>query len=687
MSTIDYNVAGGACILRLNAPPVNAFNFAMLEQLQAAIERANDDTEVTRIIIAGDEHHFSAGADITLLRDIVSAEDAIRMSRVFQQTFAGVETSAKPVVAAMSGNVMGGALELGIACHFRVCTGRSKFSMPEVRLGINPGAGGTQRLPRLIGVGPALKMMLTAAPIGAHKAIAMGLVDAVSESSDLIETARKLELPAGPPPQTRNRVDRINDPVENAVAFAESEQSLATGRLELIAPGQIFGAVRSGLIDSFDAGLRTEQEAFAACLDTLATRNMIHVFFAVRGTAKQAECDDAGPAEIERSAVVGMGSMGTGIAHALIIAGVPVTVLDQDEEIVRKGLARIESSIRKRVEAGKLAEERATAMLGLIRTATGPSDLGDADLVIEAVFEDTEAKRTVIGSIEEACRDDAIIASNTSTISLDVLAEGMKRPERLIGLHFFNPAQRMPLVEVIRREKTPAGIASAAMRFAKSIRKTPILVRNREGFAVNRLVIPYLNEAFRLLEDGADPRTVDQAMVDFGFPMGPFILIDMAGIDILAVTSDVLSSAFPSRGGLPTVAAALVKEGCFGQKSGGGVYRYEKGSRKPQNSDVTSRIIGETRSRNENSPTAVNTNEIVDRLVLGMVNDAFHVIQEGVVDREVDMDAATVLGMGFPDFRGGVLKYAHDRGLDDIRTRLEKLAERYGERFTPCMNQ
>ena len=685
MSMIEYNESDGVCLLRLTAPPVNALSFELLEQLKTVIERANADGGVARIVIIGDAHHFSAGADIKLLKDVTSAEEAIRISSLFHEVFACIEDSSKPVIAALSGKVMGGAAELAMACHFRVCTDRTSFSMPEVKLGINPGAGGTQRLPRLIGVGAALQMMLTAGPVRADKALAMGLVDAVCECRDLVETARHLALPAGPLPRTRNLTDKIGDAAVNDAAFAEAEQIVAGGLPELIAPGQILAAVKSGLPDSFEAGVRAEQEAFAACLDTLATRNKMYVFFAVRGTAKLQELANAGPARIGRAAVVGMGSMGTGIAHAMIIAGVPVTVLDQDEETVQRGLARIESSIRKRVEQGKLAEERAAAMLGLIRTASRPEDLSDSDLIIEAVFEDVEAKRAVLGSIEQACRDDAIIASNTSTISLDVLAEGMQHPERLVGLHFFNPAQRMPLVEVIRRESTPTAIAATAMAFAKSIRKTPVLVRNREGFAVNRLVIPYLNEAFRLLEDGADPRAVDRAMVDFGFPMGPLTLIDMAGIDILAATVDFLGRAFPRHGKLSPVAGVLVEEGCFGQKTGAGVYMYEKGNRKPQDSDVTARIIREVRERNRDPSIGANDDEIVDRLVLGMVNDAFHVMQEGVVAREVDMDAATVLGMGFPDFRGGVLKYARYRGLGEIRARLAELAERYGERFAPCM--
>ena len=690
---IEYDVSDGVCMLRLNSPPVNAMTYALLEELRHALHRANADTEVRGVVIAGDSHHFSAGADVKLFREIDSAEDAVTASRVFQEAFQEVEDSAKPVVAAVAGKVMGSALELAMACHLRVCSRETTFRMPEVNLGINPGAGGTGRLPRLIGTAAALRMILRAEAVGAARALELGLVDAVCERDELIECARELLPSAQAPLRTGERSDKTEDGAVNDAAFREAEKLVSSARPEIIAPSVIARAVRVGLEDSFRAGLLEEQKAFAKCMATRATRNKIYLFFATRGTEKWGHDgippQDAGPAKVAKAAVVGMGSMGTGIAHALMIAGVPVVVLDEDESALRRGTARIEKSTAKRVDEGRLTPERRRTMLGLVSTTTEWREIADADLVIESVFEDADVKRAVIGRIESVCSGHkkaagTIVATNTSTISLDVLAEGMRAPERLVGMHFFNPAHRMPLVEVVRRDATPGDVIATALAFAKSIRKTPVLVRNREGFLVNRIFIPYLKEAFRLLEDGAAPAAIDAAMVEFGFPMGPLALADMAGLDVLAFTDDFMSRAFPRHGRLAQVALRLVERGCLGQKTGAGVYRYEEGDYTPHRSEVAESILAEVQREGTRAPRVVGMGEVTERLVLRMVSEAFFVVEEGLVQRESDVDAAMVLGTGFPDFRGGVMRYARDLGLGCVRARLDELAGRFGERFTPC---
>ncbi len=694
---IHYDVSERICVLRLDAPPLNVITFALLDELRAATRRANDDSNVQGIVITGDAGHFSVGADISIFKEIASAEDAVRTSRIFQEAYQEIEDSPKPVVAAVAGGMMGGAVELAAVCHFRVCAGKTWFSMPEVNLGINSGAGGTQRLPRLIGVGPALDMLLTGKPVDSAKALKLGLVDAVCEGGELTACAGEILQSMKSPRtacrgdaesceiiRTRDRVDRLEDDAARETLFAEAEQQVAEGRPEIIAPRKILEAVKIGLEESFEAGLRKEQEFFADCMATPATQNKIYIFFAHRETGKVPYLGDVKPAEVAKAAVIGMGSMGTGIAHALMIAGVPVVVRDEDDAILEKGTAKITGSIEGRVKQGKLDPERAGGMLKLLATTTDWQEIADADLVIEAVFENTAVKHTVLRRIEDVCGDDAIIASNTSTISLDVLADAMQRPERLIGMHFFNPAHRMPLVEVIRREATPAGVMATALQFAGRIRKTPVLVRNREGFLVNRIFIPYLKEAFWLLEEGADAAAIDAAMVEFGFPMGPLTLIDMAGLDILAMTDDVLRRAFPQHGPLSPVAVRLVERGHLGQKTGAGVYRYEKGDYTPFHSRDAEEIVADVRRQQGRTPRRIDADEITDRLVLRMVSEAFHVVEEGIAQRESDIDAAMVLGTGFPDFRGGVLKYARDRGLDRVAARLEELASQCGRRFSPC---
>ena len=681
---IDYSVADALCVLRLNAPPVNAVTFELLQALQDAVRRANDDAAVQWIAIVGDEKHFSAGADVNIFRAITTGDAAIGTSRVFQDAFQVVEDSARPVAAAVAGKVMGSALELPLACHFRVCTKDAKFSMPEVNLGINPGAGGTQRLPRLVGADAALRMLLTGESVTAEDALDMGLVDAVCEGQELVPCAQGLLESGAAPRRTGERTDMVANAEDNAAAFAAADKLLAQARPEIVAPGKIADAVRVGIEESFASGLRREQAAFAECMATLATQNKIRLFFATRDTSKVPGLETAKPASVARAAVVGMGSMGAGIAHALIIAGVPVVVLDRDPEAVRKGMDRIAGSVHKRVRDGKMTQKRADGMIELLAEATDWQALAGVNLVIEAVFEDVEVKRSVIAEIEHACPGDTLIASNTSTISLDALAEGMQHPERLIGMHFFNPAHVMPLVEIIRRDTTPPDPIATGLKFAKAIRKTPVLVRNREGFLVNRIFIPYLKEAFWLLEDGASAADVDAAMVAFGFPMGPLALIDMAGIDILAHTDAVMAQAFPHHGRLSPIAVRLVQQGRVGQKAGSGVYKYEPSRYTPLPCEATEALIRDVQSEKGLDPGHVSTEEITQRLVLRMVAEAFCVVEEGVAQRESDVDAAMVLGTGFPDFRGGVLKYARDLGLARVVAQLDQFTERHGDRFAAC---
>lgn len=688
---IQYDVSCGLCVLRVS-PRLTSLSFPVLEEFQTAIARANDDGQVCGIVITAGPDHFPTGADLHLFEEIVCDEDALRVSRVFQEAFGRIEDSAKPVVAAVGGWMIGGALELAIACHARVCTPQARFQMPEVTLGINPGAGGTQRLPRLIGPEAALKMLLTGETIDVRRAIELGLVDAVCDGDKLIETARGLiERLRQDPTAVRAtglRTDKIDDAASNAAGLARAAEQVATVRPEIIAPAKILEAVRTGLDESFAAGLLKEQQVFAQCMATPATQNKIYLFFATRRTGKVAGLDGIEPGEITTAAVVGMGSMGAGIAQAMLGAGVPVIVHDQDPAAMHRGVERIRGSLQKRVEQGKLSPQRAESMLSLITEATSWVDLAPANLVVEAVFEDVAVKRSVLANLERVCPAQTVIASNTSTISFDRLAQGMQHPEQLVGMHFFNPAHRMPLVEIVRHAATSLDVLATALGFAKRLRKTPVVANNREGFLVNRLFIPYLKEAFWLLEDGADPQDIDAAMVEFGFPMGPLALIDMAGLDILAFTDRVLCEAFPHHGPISPIVTRLVEQGHAGQKTGAGVYKYQKGDYTPYCHDVTQTIIAEVRRSRQQPvggrPEKTGKDQIAERLVLRMVAEAFRVLEEGVAQRESDLDVAMVLGTGFPDFRGGVIRYAYDLGIDAVVDRLEQLEKQCGERFSPC---
>jgi len=698
---LESSVINGLCVLRLASPPLNTLSIALLERLCQAIKSACSNAAVQGIVLIGSREHFSAGADLGLLGAIRSKEDAVRLARLFQDSFQAVEDSSKPVAAALAGRVMGGALELAMACHFRAAAEGSSFSMPEVKLGFSPGAGGTQRLPRLVGIPAALRMLLTGEAIDAAQARQLGLLDVVCPNDALLETARGLIRSHNPIQRSAQRVPK---PLGDAAEAFTLSRYINIPRPEVLAPAKILEAVRAGLEGSLAEGLLKEREAFAESITTPAARHKIYLFFATRQTGRLPETSNqsspsspqglgtaplgepGGEAGIQpkRAAVIGMGSMGTGIAQALAMAGLHVTVLDENEQALSRGMARISASLEKRAAQGKLTGSRPEAVLDLIRTTLQWEPLAEADVAIEAVIEDVATKREVIRRLEGHLRPQAILASNTSTISLDILAEGMRHPGRLLGMHFFHPAHAMPLVEVIYREATAPWAIAVVLKLAKELRKTAVVVKNREGFLVNRLFIPYCKEAFWLLQEGVPAAAIDAAMVQFGFPMGPLAVIDMAGIDILAHSDAVLRYAFPWHGQLPPVAELLVAQGRLGQKTGCGVYRYESGDPTPHPSEATETILAGLAAQGGRPGHApVSQEEVTRRLVLRMVGEALAVLQEGIVQRESDIDVASVLGIGFPDFRGGVLQYARDLGLDRVRSDLRELADRFGERFRP----
>lgn len=676
---IEQETTGKLSLLRLNRPPLNTIDDALLTALCEAVSQGENDSEVAAIVLTGDPEHFSAGADIHAFEDITSANDACQLSRRFQEAFQKIEDCTKPVVCALAGNVMGGALELAMACHRRIATPDARFSLPEIRLAILPGAGGTQRLPRLVGPHKALEMMLTGKAISASEAHELGLIDAVCPSDEIEACANSLIASDTRPRQTRERIDRFNEDTL-CTALEVAERLIQNHPPEVIAPRRIVDCVTTGLRGSFVAGILAEREAFAECMQTAAAKNRIYAFFATRQTAKLPELKDVATRNIERAAVVGMGSMGTGIAQALASAGVPVTVFDQSSENMKKAIGRIRQSIERRVASGRLTEDKGQATLARITTASDFQAIGDVDLVIESVFEMLEVKRDVLHQIESVCTDDTILATNTSTLSLDSLADVMSKPDRLIGMHFFNPAHSMPLVEIIRRKHTSDDVVATSVQFAKRLRKTPVLVNNREGFLVNRVFVPYLVEAFALLEEGAAAREIDAAMIDFGFPMGPLTLSDMTGIDIVVHAHRELHKAFPYHGPLAELAHQLVAMGRTGQKSGAGVYRYEPGNRDAMDDDKLAQIVAK-RATPMNSP--FSRDEIRRRLVGRMVAEAFRVLEENVARSEADLDAAMVLGTGFPDYRGGIVRHARDRGLDTILQELENLSSTCSERYAP----
>jgi 3-hydroxyacyl-CoA dehydrogenase/enoyl-CoA hydratase/carnithine racemase len=681
---VDYSISDNICILRLNNPPLNAINFQLLDDLTESLKRANENEIVKGIIITGGGEHFSAGADVNIFEKMTSTEEALNTSRRFQGAFDAVESSLKPIAAALAGTVLGGALELAMACHFRVCAHSSRFGMSEVKLGINPGAGGTQRLPRIVGPEIAFKMLLTGRPINVEEALQCGLVDARCDKERLIEICRSLLAASSRPVAASRRTEKVSDMSANEKALLGAQTRMQSARPENIAPRQIIEAAAVGLRDSYAAGLCKEQEAFARCMQTPAARNLMHLFFATRKTGKSPGLEAIVPKTINRVAIIGMGTMGSGIAQAFASAGKSVTVLDSCAPNVEKAVHGIKASLERKIKRGAMTPAQAIDIQKRIIPVNAIADIGQTDLIVEAVFEDIAVKQALIDQINAVCSRETIVASNTSTIDLDALAERLVDPGRLVGLHFFNPAHSMPLVEVVRCKTTSPDILAAAMRCMKDIRKTPVLVKNSAGFAVNRVFIPYFMEAFKIFEEGGRPHEIDSAMLRFGFPMGPLATIDMTGIDILAMTDRQMQAAFPYHLPLPRIVRELVGQGLLGQKAGAGVYKYDKDATAPKENERADGLADRMRRASGEDARVVPPEEVTERLVLRLVGEAFRVIEEGIVDRESDLDVASALGAGFPDFRGGVLKYAYDQGIDSIKNRLDALSGRFGGRFKPC---
>lgn len=679
---IEQTLRGDVRVLRLAAPNRNALTLELLEALVAAIEAAGADPEVAKVVLWGTPECFSAGADLSLFRALETEAQAMELSARFQQAFQRIEDSAKPVIAAMGGMVLGGALELALACHGRVAAEYCRFRMPEVTLGVVPGAGGTQRLPRLIGIGPALELLLSGQTIDAARALSLGLVDRVCAAEQLLEAALAFEPPA--PLRRSSRLggwERMRAGV--ADPFTGAEPILARTPAEVIAPWLIVEAVKTGVGTSVEAGMACERRAFAQAVASPAAQNRIYLFFASRQTGKVPELEGVVPLPVRQTGVIGVGTMGANIAQALAQAGWEVVAVDQDLAALERAHQRIAASLDRRVARGRLAPQAAAELRKRIRLTDQWSDLAHCDLVIEAVYEDPTVKKGVFQRVESLVAPQAVLATNTSAISLDVLAAVLARPERLVALHFFHPAHHMPLVEVAYRAETAREALATAMHAVRTLGKTPVLVRNCAGFLVDRLFIPYVKEAFGLLEEGASAETVDQAMVAFGFPMGPLALIDMTGLDILIGSDRQISAAYPWHGSMPPVASRLVEQGRLGQKTGGGVYDYPGGDPQPRPSPLTAQIVAEVQRCNGRQVRPIAEEEITERLVLRMVNEAYYALGDGIARSASDVDVATVLGIGFPDYRGGVLRYARQCGVHAVLRRLEALAQHHGERFRP----
>jgi|TARA_B110000503_G_scaffold136713_1_gene219599 3-hydroxyacyl-CoA dehydrogenase len=665
---VNYSIQGNIAILEVDNPPVNPLSSGVRAGLSEYIQKANEDDTVKGIILTGAGRSFIAGADISEFGQKPDGPD-------LHATLRDIEFSAKPVVAAINGTALGGGLETALVCNYRIGTNKAIVGLPEVNLGLLPGAGGTQRLPRLIGPSQALKMMLAGTPMSAKKALQQGVIDAISENS-LIEDAilflqDKIGLDSHP--KVRDRNEKVIEARGDNNVLAEAKALAAKTRKGQFAPGQIIACVEAAINeDNFDDGMKKEADYFLKCLVHPQREAMIHIFFGERAASKISDIPRDTPLHpIHTAAVVGSGTMGGGIAMLFANAGIPVLVLDQDEKNLKRGMEVIQTNYQMMVDRGRMSSEQKDTVMGLITPTLTYEDLSEVDIVIEAVYENLDLKQEIFKSLDAHTNENAILASNTSGLDIDAIASSTNRPEKVVGTHFFSPANIMRLLEVVRGEESSDETMATVMALGKKMNKAAVVSLNAPGFIGNRMLSGYTYQANMLLLEGALPNQVDNALESFGMSMGPFRMMDLVGLDLGWRARKLANIESPV---VNKISDALCELEKFGQKNGKGFYNYSKGSRAPnpapENEDIYESISKESNIvRRE-----ISDKEIIDRCILALVNEGAQILAEGVAQRSGDLDIVYINGYGFPIWRGGPMFYANKLGLDEVVKKLKEFS-------------
>ena len=668
MGGAEYQARGAVALITLDNPPVNGLGHALRRGLVDGLDRAAADPAVQAVVLVGAGKGFSGGADIKEFgTPKMTAEPSLHtVIRV-------VEASPKPVVAALHGVAMGGGLELALACHYRVAARGAQVALPEVKLGLLPGAGGTQRLPRAVGLETALNMIVSGTTVPAVQLEGTRLFDAIVDG-DLVEKAAAFaETVAARRPLPRLRDLPVRHP--NAEGFlAVARGAVASVSKGYPAPLKCVEALAAAASQPFEEGLRTERDLFLALLGTTESSALRHAFFAERAAAKIADVPEDTPARpIRSAAVIGAGTMGGGIAMNFANAGIPVTVLEADRERLDKGIATIRKSYEGSAKKGKLTAAQVEERMGLLRPTLSYADVAAADVVVEAVFEDMAVKQAVFKTLDETMKPGAILASNTSTLDLDALARTTRRPADVIGTHFFSPAHVMKLLEVVRGRETAKDVLATVMGLARTIKKTAVVSGVCDGFIGNRMLEQYLRQSLLLLDEGALPAQVDRALEAFGMAMGPFRMSDLAGNDIGWLIRKRRYAEHPESE-RSVIADRLCEQGRFGQKTGAGWYRYEAGRRDALPDPAVDEMIQAYRREKGITPRRIPDDEIVDRCVFALVNEGAKILDEGIAQRASDVDLVYLAGYGFPPFRGGPMFYADTVGLFNVVRRMKEFA-------------
>jgi len=667
MSSTQYQVHGRVAVISMNNPPVNGLGYELRRGIVDGIKQAEADDNVKAVVIIGNDKAFSGGADI---REFGTPKATAEPNLLTVINY--LDTTTKPVIAAIGGVCMGGGLELALGCHFRIAKPDTQVALPEVKLGLLPGAGGTQRLPRLIGLEPALNLIVSGQSVPAGMFMGTKLFDEFSQG-DLLQDALALAEKVIEEQRPIKRVRDMKVEHEHPEAFfLWARTGISQMAKNFPAPLKCVDAVEASVFKSFEEGMKVERECFTQLMMSDESRALRHIFFADRAASKIPDIDDSVPTrEIKSVGIIGAGTMGSGISINFLNAGIPVVILETKQEALDRGVANIRKVYEDRVARGKTSRDKADKALSLLKPTLSYDDLKDVDLVIEAVFEEMSVKETVFKKLDEVCKPGAILATNTSTLDVNKIASFTSRPQDVIGLHFFSPANVMKLLEVIRGDKTGKDVLATAMKLAKTIKKTAVVSGVCDGFIGNRMINVYAREAMILVNEGASPQQVDNAIEKFGFAMGPFKMSDLAGGDIgwaIRKRKYAENPNFPRA----IIADRLCEMGRFGQKTGAGYYRYEGRTALPD--PVVDEVIEQARKEMGITPRKISDEEIVQRCVFALVNEGARILEEGIAQRASDIDLVYLTGYGFPIHRGGPMLYADMVGLMNVVRAMEGFA-------------
>ncbi len=667
---------GSVAVVTVNNPPVNALGAGVRQGLVSCLEQANADTEIDIIVLLGSGRTFPAGADITEFGKPMADPD-------LHEVILAYENSDKPVLAAIHGTALGGGLELALGCDYRCGSAAARVGLPEVKLGILPGAGGTQRLPRLIGVEAALKIIVSGDFVAAGKALDLGILDHIVDG-DLVDgaVAHARSLIDDGKPRRRIRDMNAEAPPE---LFDTFEKSIARRARGYLAPFKCIEAIRGAVELAFEEGMANERKLFIECMKSPQSAGQRHMFFAERQSAKVPDVPKDTPLRtIAGAGVIGAGTMGGGIAMNFANAGIPVTIIDIDQQGLDKGLGIIEGNYAATVKKGRISQAEMDQRMGLISGALDYAALAQVDIVVEAAFEGMSLKKEIFGKLDAVCKPGAILATNTSTLDVNEIAAATGRPQDVIGTHFFSPANVMKLLEIVRAGKTSAEVIATTMKLARKINKVGVLVGVCDGFVGNRMLHGYFNEAQRLLEEGALPHQVDKVLYDWGFAMGPLAVMDLAGIDVgWRIRKEKAASRDPDQPYSSTVADRLAEMGRFGQKTRRGWYIYQEGSRVPQPDPEVEDMLKQVSKEKGITRRDITDQEIFKRCMYQLVNIGADILDEGIAMRSGDIDVIYVYGYGFPVFRGGPMFYAERVGLKQVYDDIAKFHEIHGVTWRP----